>query len=209
MKKCVILTMAFGLLFFLQGYAQEDSHLKRLTDGLLQLRKSKSSKDVLNKLVLYWSVADCPKITLMDNIKRDPNNEFLGVGANLFRMNQLVTFVYSRQNVELVSKGDYFNSTEKDIHYSAIEKNVKKGASVTYTLTGHEGDQEFVFVAYHPDSRYSVKVNGVAAKTVTGKAGVQCLKVRKVKRNDSIIFSITNHSNHNESFVILNHNPQK
>lgn len=209
MKKCVILTMVFGLLICLKGFGQEDSHLKRLTDGLLQLRKSKSANDVLNKLVINWSVADLPKITLMDEIKRDPVNEYRGSGANKFRMNQLVTYIYSRQNTEMVSKGDYFNSTEKDIYYSAIEKNVKKGATVTYTLTGHEGEQEFVFIAYAPNTRYSVKVNGVDAKAITGKNGVKCLTLRNVRQHDSITFSITNNSNHNESFVILNHNPQK
>lgn len=190
-----------------EGYAQENEHLKKLTEGVLQIRTSKASSDALNKTVAQWSAVDSPKMTLMDEIEADREHEFRGDGANRFKMNQVVTYVYGRQNTAMVSKGDYFNSTEKDILYSAIEKNVKKGATVTYTLTGHIGEQEFVFVAYNPNTRFTASVNGTKATPKAG--GVQSIKIRKVEKNDKITFSIKNDSQQNESFVILNYNPQK
>lgn len=208
MKRLLVLT-AITLLTFTSGYAQEDSHLRKLTEGLLQLRKAKASNDVLNKTVLDWSASGCPKITLMDEIKRDENNEFRGNGANKFKMNQLVTHVYNRQNVGMVSKGDYFNSTEKDVYYSAIEKTVKKKGTVTYVLTGHIGVQEMVFISYNPKSNFSAMVNGKPAQPVSGKEGILWIKLPKVKKENRITFSISNESDSNESFVILNHNPQK
>ena len=128
---------------------------------------------------------------------------------NLFKMNQVITHVYRRQNTGMTSKGDYFNSTEKDIFYSAIEKNVKKKCTVSYTLTGHVGEQEFVFVSYNANTLFSVKVNDTSAQPVSGKKGVLYLKLPRVKKEDKIVFSISNNSNSNESFVIMNHNPQK
>ena len=199
--------MMVALFAHLGCYAQEDAHLKKLTDDLIALRKAKASKNVLNNAVIEWSASGSPKITLMDNIGRDPDNEYRGNGANLFKMNQVVTYVYSRQNTGMVSKGDFFNSTEKDIFYSAIEKTIKKGCIATYTLTGHIGKQEFIFMSFNPKTPFSVQVNSKEAEVLA--QGVRSVALDPVTNNDTIVISIKNESSSNESFVILNHNPQK
>ncbi len=207
MRKRILITLVAGLLACIGSYAQEDAHLVKLTNGVKQLRKAKSSADALNKTVIDWSASDCPKITLMDEVKRDADNEYRGKGANKFRLNQVVTYVYNRQNVGLVSKGDFFNSTEKNVYYSAIEKNVKKDATVTYTITDHAGRQEFVFIPYNPKTKFKATVNGLPAKSVGD--GVQYIKTSRVSRIERIVLTITNLSSSQESFVILNHNPQR
>lgn len=209
MKKCLFFILGLGLLSSIGCYAQEDAHLKRMTDDLLQLRKQNVSSDALNKIVVGWSVSQKPKITLMDEIKRDITNEFRGKGANKFKMNQIVTHVYNRQNTGMVSKGDYFNSTEKDIYYSAIEKNIRGKSTATYTLTGHVGVQEFVFMSFNPKTKFSARVCGMVAKPIVGKSGTLSVKLPKVTKDKKIEFAITNESGSNESFIILNHNPQK
>ena len=209
MKKGILLALGIGAFLSVSCIAQEDAHLKLLTDNLVQLRKSKASSDELNKAVINWSATGCPKITLMDEIKRDDNNEYRGNGANKFKMNQIVTHVYNRQNTGMVSKGDYFNSTEKDIFYSAIEKTIKKKSTVRYVVTGHIGIQEFVFMSFSPNTTFTAKVNDIPAQPVSGKQGVLCVKLPNVEKDSKIVFTITNDSDANESFVILNHNPQK
>lgn len=203
MKKVLLLIVGLAAM---GCYAQNDAYLKKLTEDLIVIRKAKSSDAALNKAVLEWSASDSPKITLMDDIQRDKEHEFRGSGANKFKMNQVVTHVYSRQNTGMVSKGDYFNSTEKDIYYSAIEKNVKAMSKVEYTLAGHVGIQEFVFVSFNPGTRFTVTVNGKSAQSEQGIASVVLPRLRET---DKILFSISNESGDNESFVILNHNPQK
>lgn len=209
MRNDKLLLIAISLLTCFSSYAQEDTHLKKMTDDLVALRKAKSSNAALNKAVIDWSASGSPKITLMDEIKHDQKNEYRGKDAHKFKMNQIVTHVYNRQNIGMASKGDFFNSTEKDVFYSAIEKNIKKGCTATYTLTGHIGVQEFVFMAYNPKTKFSAVVNGKAAHPVSDKVGVLYIKLPKVKKDDEITFSVTNKSNSGESFVILNHNPQK
>ena len=204
--KALILYVA-GLLISMGCYAQENAHLRKLTEGVVQLRKAKASKDMLNKTVALWSASGSPKITLMDDLERDAPHEFTGKEANKFKINQVVTYVYSRQNTGMVSKGDYFNSTEKDVYYSAIEKNVKKAQTATYTLRNHVGSQEFVFISFNPKTNFTAMVNG---KKATDKGnGIQVFKLDREKMQEKIVFSITNHSGNNESFVILNYNPQK
>lgn len=190
-------------------YAQEDENLKKMVGDLIAIRKAKASDKILNETVIKWSASGKPKITLMDEIQRDRNNEYRVTGANKFKLNQLVTHVYGRQNIGMVSKGDYFNSTEKDVFYSAIEKSVKGKSKVEYTLAGHVGIQEFVFMAYNPSSIFSASINGKPAKPIDGQKGTLYIKLPKVKKEDKIVFSIFNESGSNESFVILNHNPQK
>lgn len=209
MKKSLFFILGLGLLSSIGCYAQEDAHLKRMTDDLLQLRKQNVSSDALNKIVVGWSISQKPKITLMDEIKRDITNEFRGKGANKFKMNQIVTHVYNRQNTGMVSKGDYFNSTEKDIYYSAIEKNIRGKSTATYTLTGHVGVQEFVFMSFNPKTKFSARVCGMVAKPIVGKSGTLSVKLPKVTKDKKIEIAITNESGSNESFIILNHNPQK
>ena len=125
----------------------QDVHLQQLTQGVISLRKAASK--ARNTLVADWSREQMPKITLMDDIGRVPS-EARGKGCNPFMLNQVVTYVYSRQNTSMSSKGDYFNSTEKDIYYSAIEKTVKPHQTATYTLSGHIGHQQFMFITFNP-----------------------------------------------------------
>ena len=192
-----------------QAQSIADTYLSKMTEDVKTIRKKKASKDILNKTVLNWSATGMPKITLMDEIKRD-EGEHKGKDVFKFKMNQLVYHVHDRQNTKMVSKGDYFNSNEKNVFYSAIEKTVKRGHTVTYKITGHAGKQEFVFIAYNPKSHLSATVNNVPAKSLGD--GVWAIVLDKVKASDTITMSITldaQDAAQYESFIILNHNPQK
>lgn len=192
-----------------QAQSIADSHLSKMTEDVKTIRNKKASKDILNKTVLNWSAIGMPKITLMDEIKRD-EGEYKGKDVYKFKMNQLVYHVHDRQNTKMVSKGDYFNSNEKNVFYSAIEKTVKRGQKVTYKITGHAGKQEFVFIAFNPKSQLSATVNNIPAKSLGD--GVWAIVLDKVKARDTITMSISlsaQDAAQYESFVILNHNPQK
>lgn len=206
MKYIKLLFVAVGLLISIVCPAQNDIHLKKLKEGVVKIRQSKSSKAILNSIVSLWSAADSPKITLMDEIGED-KHEYWDKNANKFQINKVVAYVYGNQNTGMVSKGEYFNSTEKDVFYSAIEKNVMKGEKVSYTITGHMGSQEFIFISYNPRTPFTVIVNGKQAAQIGD--GVQYIGLSNVREDDEIVFSIKNESSTNESFVILNHNPQK
>jgi len=209
MKKTLLLTIGIWLTMSVCCFAQDNAHLCKMTNDLVALRNAKSDNNTLNKVVLDWSAPGNPKITLMDDLGRDSNNEYVGKNSNKFKINQVVTQVYSRQNAGMKSKGDFFSSTEKGIFYSAIEKTIKKGCTVKYTLTGHVGTQEVVVAAYNPDAKLSVTVNSKTAKLIPGKPGMYSVKIPNVKKEDKMVFVITNSSDSNESIVVLIHNPQK
>ena len=207
MKK--IFVIAIGILLAIPVHAQRDAYLKKLMDGVKEVRKASASKSILNKTFIDWSADGNPKITLMDEIKRD-ENEYKGKDIHKFKLNQLVTYVYGRQNVGMVSKGDYFNSREKGIYYSMIEKNIERGKTVSYTITGHQGNQEIVIIPFVASTQYTATINGKKAENKGD--GVQYAYIGKVTPQTQITVSITSNGSNKEvydSFVILNYNPQR
>lgn len=192
--------------------AQQDAHLRELTKQVISLRgANKKSRENLAEKMGKSPI----KIVLMDEIRQDAN-EYVGKDAFLFWLNQIVANVYSQQHVMLVSKGEYYNSTEKGIYYSAIEKSVQSGKTVSYQITGHIGNQEYVILSFHPDSKFkvSVKLNG-SMKIQSGEIkGQWSFTLPQVKVRDMMTLQITSLSpvknkNDFESFAILNFNPQK
>ena len=109
--------------------------------------------------------------------------------------------------MKMVSKGNFLNSTEKDVYYSAVEKTIKKNRTARYSLTGHIGHQEFVFVSFNPKSKFAVTVDGKEAREI--EPGVKYVDIGSVNKEKVIVITLTNYSSRNESFVILNHNPQR
>lgn len=192
--------------------AQQDASLRQITEQVKSLRKG--TVKAREQVVTQMTSAEHPRVTLMDELSRH-NNEYQGANAYKFRLNQVVANVYSKQRVPLTSRGDFFNSTEEGVFYSAIEKNVKRGTTVTYTLTGHAGKQEFVFVSYNPSTTFAVKVMvGNQVKCQETATGSVAAVVGMVKKTDRITLSVTypavgKNTAAFESFAILNHNPQK
>lgn len=214
MRTNILLFLLSGLLLSHPAAAQQDSYLRELTTQVINLRVPSTNKKARNNAVLALSATGKPKITLMDDAHRHPN-EYRSNGSNLFQMNKVVTHVYNRQNIGMTSRGDYFNSTESGIRYSAIEKSVPRGSTVSYTINGHVGKQEFVFVPYHSNTKFTatVCVNGGHPISATPlKGGALGVTLPQVGKQDTITFTISNAASNKsafDSFVILNHNPQK
>lgn len=223
MKKIIILTYLFFAGIMLSP-AQErtDSYLKEISEVVKQLRKNNNS--VRNNAISALSAEKKPKITLMDEIKwagreEEKTNEVKGSKGCLFKLNQVVAYVYKNQNHQLVSKNNMLNGNEKDVNYSLIEKSVKRGGKVTYKIAGRFGMQEFLFIPYNPNIKYAVYMTCGDTiirrpETEESQTGDCHIILENVSRGQAICFSIYNmDDNANKdavgSFAILNYNPQK
>ena len=184
---------------------QRDAHLARLADGVKQLRARKADKKTLNRMVLEWSKAGMPKLTLMDEI--EPHRGEQSGASGQFSLNKVVTYVYARQNQGMVAKGEFFNSTEQGVYYSAIEKTVAARQTVSYAIAGHRGPQEFFIVSYEAAAPYTATIGGKGVADLG--QGVKTASLPAVGSDQTITLTITNSADHPVSFVILNHNPQK
>ncbi len=217
MKKKLIFTL-LSFTFFMVSPAQEqtDNYLQDIARVVKELRKSNNS--TRNSAITTLSAGQ--KLTLMDEIKwagdeEEKTNEVKGAKGNRFKLNQVVAYVYKKQNHMLESKGDMLNGNEKDIHYSLIEKSIKRGGKATYQLKGRSGDQDFVFVPYNAKSIFVVTMY-VDGKKVDRKEGPDACQIHLdgLSRRQTITFSINyldDKANKDaiESFAILNYNQQK
>ena len=214
MKRKLLLTMLLSVGFVLVQ-AQTDSYLYEISKIVKEMRKDNNS--VRNSAISRLSAASKPKVTLMDEIKwagseEEKANEVKGVKGNRFKLNQVITYVYKKQNQLLESKGDMLNGNELDIHYAVIEKSVKRGSKVTYMIKGREGMQTFFIIPHNPNSKYEVYMQGKCYKA--NDDGDCHIPSFMVPRGQVITFSISyldDKANKDliESFAILNYNPQK
>ena len=106
------------------------------------------------------------------------------------------------------------NGNEKDIHFSAIDKSVKRGGKLTYQISGRKGEQDFIFIPFNPKTKYVIYMN--TGKEEIGKEATDVCTIHfdAISRKLPIEFSITyldDKSNKDlvESFAILNYNRQK
>ena len=212
MKKNITSLLIATFLLSINASAQKDAYLRELVGQVLKLRIPKANKAVRNEAVICMSKQNKPKITLMDDAKKH-KNEYGVMNSSKFLMNNIITYVHERQDKKMYSKGDYFHSLESGIHYSAIEKNILNGKTVSYTLSGHMGEQEFAIISHERKTRFKVRIlwQGKEISSVSDNEGKVCINIGVVKKSDNITIEITNNNKEGkyESFVILNHNSQK
>lgn len=218
MGKKLIITMMMATCFvFVYAQDQADSYLQDITKVVKELRKGNNT--VRNLAVENLSKDGKPKITLMDEIqlsgdKEEKANEVKGTKGNRFKLNQMISLVYKKQNHQLESKSIMLNGNEKDIYYSIIEKSVKRGGKVTYEIKGRSGEQDFVFIPFNPKSKYVVYMY-TGKKEIRKEATDVCtIHLDGISRKLPLKFSITYLNDKEnkdlvESFAILNYNPQK
>jgi hypothetical protein len=217
-KKLIFMFWSFAIFMVAQAQEQTDSYLQDIARVVKELRKSNNS--TRNSAIATLSADQKPKITLMDEIKwagdkEEKANEVKGAKGNHFKLNQVVAYVYKKQNHLLESKNGMLNGNEKDIHYSIIEKSVKRGRKVTYQLYGRKGEQDFMFIPFNPNSRFVVTmyVNGLKVDRKESTDTCQ-IHLERLSGRQTIVFSINyldDKANKDlvESFAIINYNPQK
>lgn len=218
MGKKLILTLLILVGFTLaQAQEQTDKYLLEISKVVKELRKSK--KSVYNSAITTLSKDGKPKITLMDEMKwagdeDEKASEVKGSSGNRFKLNQIVSNVYKQQNHQLESNTDMLNGNEKDVHYSIIEKSVKRGGKLSYEIKGRVGEQDFIYVPFNPKSKYVVYMY-VGGKEIRKEGADVCtFHFDGISRKQSIkisIYYLADKANKDlvESFAILNYNPQK
>lgn len=219
MKRKLILTLLSVAVFMMsQAQEQTDNYLQDIAKVVKELRKGNNS--VQNSAIATLSADQKPKVTLMDEIRwagdqEEKANEVKGAKGYRFKLNQVVASVYKKQNHMLESKSEMLNGNEVDIHYSMIEKSVKRGGKVTYRIKGRKGRQDFIFIPFNPKSKYVITMY-VDGRNVDRKEGTDVSQIHLVRLStkQTIVFSINyleDKANKDlfESFAILNYNQQK
>ena len=141
----------------------QDVYLKKCINIFSNIQNSSKNKQVFNNAINTLAEVDQPLLTILDNIGDDKINEYNKSDKDPFRLNSIATHVYHIQNGEETSRGNYYDSREVGINYSMIEKSIKPNSKVSYSISGHNGMQEFVFIPFYKNNAHfsiSVSVGG-------------------------------------------------
>lgn len=204
MKKHLFLIL-ISMTIFGQAFAQKEiDELQQLMNIVSSLRHS--NERTWNKAL--ESFQSDSLWTMMDEIERDDNECWL-VGKRQFKLNPILNRCSGYD--QKVVRGDFLNGNSPNYNYSLIERSVKKGCSVSYEMSYREGKQIFVVMPYEKN-KGSLQVKAFLNGRTTGmsfsdKDGNLILSINEdIKLSDTIRLVISNFSDSNMPFVIINYN---
>lgn len=170
-----------------------------------KMLRNKNNKDAV-KREFYLD----GKWTLMDELPIDKNGECTTKQpVDMLELNNMAYQICKSKNGVNNSGGRFRNGQDPRYNYSFIEITVRKGASVSYDITGRKGSQQIAVIPYKDGTAFTVslKKNSQPTGTLTKADGVCFINVaEKVSTTDKLRLSIKNNSDRNMSFVIVNYN---
>ncbi|MBR0045478.1 MAG: hypothetical protein IJP75_01110 [Bacteroidaceae bacterium] len=143
--------------------------------------------------------------TVMDELPLDTKGECTTHDAvDMFGLNDLGFRILKRHGGVTNAGGRFRDGRDPRYKYSLIEVTVKKRATVTYPLSGREGEQLFAIVPYAKDAPFKASIAG--SDTFVDN-GVCYVRLRKgLKKNDTFTLTLTNGANQHAAFAIINYN---
>lgn len=143
--------------------------------------------------------------TMMDELAIDKGGECSTKDiVDMFGLNDIGFSILKRHGGATNAGGRFRDGRDPRYKYSLIEITVKKDASVNYRIDGREGEQVFAIVPFEENARYVASIP--QAETFTDN-GVCYIRLRQaLKKNDSFTLTITNNSDKNMSFALINYN---
>ena len=100
--------------------------------------------------------------------------------------------------------GRFRDGRDPRYKYSFIEITVKKNATVSYQISGREGEQVFAVVPFEKDARFVASIYKGDSFTDNGVCYIR-LK-QGIKKDNTFTLTLKNESGKNMAFVLINYN---
>lgn len=203
MKKFVLIL--FILIGVYSGEAQ-NNELNKLTDIVksLQTGGEKSYRDAIAKLAVdkLWTPMD--ELTIDRNVECRASDRVPG-----FRLNSALTNAENKERYQTTT-GNHLNGADIRYNYSLFEKTLKAGKTAMFSLPQRWGEQVIIIIPFIAQSQLTVKASAGDANFTVVPAGNGSLKLTgNVVKGQTLRLSVTNDSEENISYVILNYNSRK
>ena len=219
------LLFVFYMLLSLAGTQTVQGQNKEL-DKLVQAVASLRQPDAARQKAVYQTVAQAlekdKEWTPMDEIVADVRlNECRPTDKNMgwFRLNTILNTIMQKRNGLSTSRGDFLNGEDPNFNYSLIEKSVKAGKSVSYTMKGRQGSQEFVVMPFDVNGTGSLNVDiyrqtkgkwtKMACEKQVRNGNIYLTIKEKVTSDTQLKLQIDNKGTTGMALVIINHNTRK
>lgn len=170
-------------------------------------------RDPANAAKVERALYDDRQWTLMDEIAIDKKGECtIYDDVNTLGLNQM-GYKIARYNRGVSNTGGRFrDGRDPRYYYSLIEVTAKRGASISYDITGRKGTQLFAVVPCAKGATFDVTLtcNGELLGREYDADGVKYIAIDDaVKATDMMKLCIENKSRKNQSFVIINYNSRR
>lgn len=150
--------------------------------------------------------------TIMDELKQSSNEcRITDRSVQWFSINRMLSQNMGYETSR--ARGDFNSGEDPNFNYSLIERSVKANTSVSYEMRFRQGKQEFVVMPYETEGiDMTLEAYRGEELLATGKMandGNIYLTIdadKNVQSDDILTIVVTNNSDKNMAFVIINHN---
>lgn len=152
------------------------------------------------------------KWTIMDELSQSSNEcRVTDRSVQWFSINRMLSQNMGYETSR--ARGDFNSGEDPNFNYSLIERSVKANTSVSYEMRFRQGKQEFVVMPYDTEGvNMTLEAYRGEELLATGKMasdGNIYLTIdadKNVRSDDTLTIVVTNNSDKNMAFVIINHN---
>lgn len=143
--------------------------------------------------------------TMMDELPIDKEGECTTKDpVDAFGLNDIGFNILKRHRGATNAGGRFRDGRDPRYKYSFIEITVKRDHSVSYPISGREGEQLFAIVPFDPDATFEANIPGA---TTFSDQGVCYIRLkRQIKETDVFVLTIKNSSGKNLAFSLINFN---
>ena len=203
MKKYILLLLV--IICFISAKAQNDE-LNKLTDIVksLQTGGEKAYKYAIVALAAdkLWTPMD--ELAIDRNVECRASERVPG-----FRLNSALTNAENKERYQ-TSTGNHLNGADIRYNYSLFEKTLQTAKTATFSLPQRWGEQVLIIIPFKPQSKIEATANGGDKDFIVTPHGNGSLKLAgSVVKGNPLNLTVTNKSDENISYVILNYNSRK
>lgn len=201
----IIITLSI-LLSVLATRAQ-DAELNILTDIVKSLQSGgeKAYNAAVKKLAADKNWTPMDEIGIDRNIECKASERVPG-----FKLNSVLTNAENKERYQTTT-GNHINGADSRFNYSLFEKTLKPGKTAAFSLPERWGEQTIIIMPYQGEK---AKVSAAASSgnnvfTVTSLGNGAVKLTGKAIKGEPLSLKVSNGSEGNISYVILNYNSRK
>ncbi len=150
--------------------------------------------------------------TVMDELRTDQNECTRTDKVGSFGLNDMMPQILLKRRGVTNAGGRMRDGRDKRYKFSMLEIKVKAGKEVSYRIEGRLGQQIFAIVPFDKTSDFQAEIscNGKVSQDSFTRESVCYIRLgESIKENDKFTLTVSNRSNENAAFVIVNYNSQK
>lgn len=201
----ILISISILLLAF--SVSAQDTELNKLTDIVksLQTGGEKAYNSAIAKLAADKNWTPMDEIGFDRNIECKASERVPG-----FKLNSVLTNAENKERYQTTT-GNHINGADSRFNYSLFEKTLKPGKTAVFSLPERWGEQTIIILPYQGET---AKVSATASSgtnnfTVTSIGNGAVKLTGKAVKGQTLTLKVSNGSESNISYVILNHNSRK